>query len=80
MSKFQINTLEAVLNDARKHVAGVITEYHASDEICILLKPRDMVIVKKTNPRKGKQKKVVSWRKKTNAELIRILETIDWEE
>jgi hypothetical protein len=79
MSSINLRTIKAVLDDARKHVAGVITEYHVSDEICILLKPRDMVIIKKTNPRKGKQKKVVSWRKKTNEEIVDLLKNLDWE-
>lgn len=67
-----------IIDDARSGGSWVITEYHVSSDICILLKSRDMIFIKKNEPHKGEKKKVVSWRKKTNSELNDILDNLKW--
>jgi hypothetical protein len=69
-----------IIEEYRRGYCGVITEYHVSADICVLFKTRDLVLIKKTEPNKGKKKKVISWRKKTCEEINNILENQDWKE
>ena len=57
---------------------GVIVEHHLSNDICALFKARDLVLIKKSGPNSGKKKKVLSWMKKTKAEIEEILSWQEW--
>ena len=57
---------------------GVTVEYHLPNDICVLFKSRDLILIKKIGPDAGKKKKVLSWMKKTKAEIEEVLSWQEW--
>ena len=72
---------DAILNKLRyehTHGGGMTTEYHPTDDIAALFKTRDLVLIRTEEPKIGYKKKVVSWKKKTNAEINNLLTEQEW--
>lgn len=68
----------SIIEELRRGYHGIVTEHHVSNDICALFKTRDLILIKKTDPDKGKKKKVVSWRKKSSEEINDILINQEW--
>lgn len=68
-----------ILNKIRQnHIDGITTEYHPTNDIAALFKKRDLVLIRTEEPKIGFKKKIVSWKKKTNAEINKMIADQEW--